>query len=65
MQEIADQITLCAGLVDVFAKSVDGSGVGVREFPEKFIGDAMGLVGQVSDKCESYKSGTRFGGKES
>ncbi|KAH7403238.1 hypothetical protein BKA64DRAFT_668595 [Cadophora sp. MPI-SDFR-AT-0126] len=43
MIEIAGQITLCAGLVDVFAKSVDGSG---QNFPRKFEQDAAALVMQ-------------------
>lgn len=45
MIEIAGQITLCAGLVDVFTKSVDGAG---GTFPRKFEQDAKALVGQVS-----------------
>ncbi|EPE33038.1 hypothetical protein GLAREA_06050 [Glarea lozoyensis ATCC 20868] len=44
MLEIADQITLCAGLVDVFAKSVDGTGK--QDFPRKFKADAAGLITQ-------------------
>ncbi|KAK6583445.1 hypothetical protein PZA11_004521 [Diplocarpon coronariae] len=43
MVEIAGQITLCAGLVDVFAKSVDGTG---RPFPRMFESDAASLVRQ-------------------
>ncbi|KAG4430421.1 hypothetical protein IFR05_014091 [Cadophora sp. M221] len=46
MIEIAGQITLCAGLVDVFAKSVDGTGGG--QFPRKFEKDAAALVKQVT-----------------
>jgi hypothetical protein len=46
MLEIADQITLCAGLVDVFAKSVDGTGK--QDFPRKFKDDATALITQVS-----------------
>lgn len=45
MVEIAGQITLCAGLVDVFAKSVDRSG---QQFPAPFEKDAAALVGQES-----------------
>jgi hypothetical protein len=48
MLEIADQITLCAGLVDVFAKSVDGTGK--QDFPRKFKADAAGLITQVSSQ---------------
>ncbi len=44
MVEIAGQISLCAGLVDVFAKSVDGSG---QTFPRRFEEDAASLVRQV------------------
>ncbi|PVH75275.1 hypothetical protein DL98DRAFT_518692 [Cadophora sp. DSE1049] len=44
MIEIAGQITLCAGLVDVFAKSVDGAR---QSFPRKFEQDAAALVMQV------------------
>lgn len=44
MVEIAGQITMCAGLVDVFAKSVDGSG---QQFPFRFQEDAAVLVQQV------------------
>ncbi len=43
--EIADQITLVAGLVDVCAKSIDGTG---REFPKTFHEHATNLVRQVS-----------------
>ncbi|KAI9047752.1 hypothetical protein LZ554_008462 [Drepanopeziza brunnea f. sp. 'monogermtubi'] len=43
MIEIASQITLCAGLVDVFARSVDGAGQG---FPKRFKDDATSLVRQ-------------------
>ncbi len=43
--EIADQITLVAGLVDVFAKSIDGPG---RKFPKTFQEHATNLVCQVS-----------------
>lgn len=54
MLEIADQITLCAGLVDVFAKSVDGTGK--QDFPRKFQDDASGLITQVSGrKSPRYK----------
>ena len=45
MIEIAGQITLCAGLVDVFAKSVDGTG---GQFPKKFEQNAASLVKQVT-----------------
>lgn len=45
MLEIADQITLVAGLVDVFAKSLDGTG---RKFPKTFQEHATNLVRQVS-----------------
>ncbi|KAK0115516.1 hypothetical protein ONS95_000207 [Cadophora gregata] len=41
--EIAGQVTLCAGLVDVFAKSVDSAG---QSFPRKFEQDAAALVMQ-------------------
>ncbi|PBP24276.1 hypothetical protein BUE80_DR004867 [Diplocarpon rosae] len=43
MIEIAGQVTLVAGLVDVFAKSVDGTG---QPFPRKFESDAASLVRQ-------------------
>ncbi|PBP20783.1 hypothetical protein BUE80_DR008153 [Diplocarpon rosae] len=43
MIEISGQITLVAGLVDVFAKSVDGTG---QPFPRKFESDATSLVRQ-------------------
>ncbi|KAF7510375.1 hypothetical protein GJ744_006654 [Endocarpon pusillum] len=46
MLEIADQITLVAGLVDVFAKSIDGTR---RKFPKTFQEHAMNLVRQ----CET------------
>lgn len=45
MSEIADQVTMCTGLIDVFAKSVDGSGQ--QKFPRKFQGDASALIEQV------------------
>lgn len=52
MMEIAGQVTMCAGLVDVFARSVDGSG---HDFPKRFQQDASTLVMQVCcvNKTES------------
>ncbi|RDW91016.1 hypothetical protein BP5796_02181 [Coleophoma crateriformis] len=46
MVEIADQVTFCSGLVDVFANSVDTTGL---KFPPKFREDVTTLV----DKCNS------------
>ncbi len=45
MLEIAGQVTMCAGLVDVFARSVDGIG---QNFPKRFQQDVSTLVMQVS-----------------
>ncbi|RDW58139.1 hypothetical protein BP6252_13550 [Coleophoma cylindrospora] len=46
MVEIADQVTFCSGLVDVFANSVDATG---QKFPTRFREDVTTLV----DKCNS------------
>ncbi|CZR55514.1 uncharacterized protein PAC_05402 [Phialocephala subalpina] len=43
MLEIAGQVTMCAGLVDVFSRSIDGTGA---EFPPRFQQDASTLVMQ-------------------
>jgi hypothetical protein len=52
MIEIADQITLCAGMIEVFAKSVEGTGK--QAFPRKFQESATSLITQVSDEeCRS------------
>jgi len=58
MIEIAGQVTLCAGLVDVFAKSVDGAG---QIFPKKFEQDAAALVLQVIESTFSFQSPVDFG----
>ena len=52
MIEIAGQVTLCAGLVDVFAKSVDGAG---QSFPKKFEQDAAALVLQVIESTFEFQ----------
>lgn len=44
MLEIAGQVTMCAGLIDVFSRSIDGTGA---EFPKRFQQDASTLVMQV------------------
>jgi hypothetical protein len=46
MCEIANDVTMVAGLVEVFATSVDGAGTGIK-FPDKFQRDARNLVDQV------------------
>lgn len=53
MIEIAGQVTLCAGLVDVFAKSVDGAG---QRFPKKFEQDAAALVLQVIESTFGFQN---------
>ncbi|KAF1982512.1 hypothetical protein K402DRAFT_437789 [Aulographum hederae CBS 113979] len=53
MVEIADQVTFCSGLVDVFAKSVDGTG---RKFPKNFTDHATNLV----KKVRNYKARLRY-----
>ncbi len=45
MLEIAGQVTMCAGLVDVFVRSVDGT---AHNFPKRFQQDVSTLVMQVS-----------------
>jgi hypothetical protein len=56
MIEIADQITLCAGMVDVFAKSVDGTGR--QDFPRRFQNDATSLITQVSKEVYGFNNNT-------
>jgi len=56
MCEIANDVTMVAGLVEVFATSVDGAGTGIR-FPDKFQRDARNLVDQVCawDRHSDFK----------
>lgn len=49
MCEVANDITMVAGLVDVFSTSVEGAGSGIK-FPDKFQRDTRNLVDQVCIK---------------
>lgn len=44
MLEIAGQVTMCAGLIDVFARSIEGNG---EDFPKRFRQHASALITQV------------------
>ncbi|KAF4628982.1 hypothetical protein G7Y89_g9166 [Cudoniella acicularis] len=48
MSEIANDVTMVAGLVEVFSQSVDGAGTSIK-FPERFQRDAKNLVEQCFD----------------
>ncbi|KAH7319431.1 hypothetical protein BKA65DRAFT_514530 [Rhexocercosporidium sp. MPI-PUGE-AT-0058] len=61
MIEIAGQVTLCAGLVDVFAKSVDATG---GQFPKKFKQDATSLVEQCTSILEEIEKMIPSGSKK-
>ncbi|KAF8848282.1 hypothetical protein BDZ45DRAFT_606137 [Acephala macrosclerotiorum] len=52
MLEIAGQVTMCVGLVDVFSRSIDGTG---QEFPKRFLQDASTLVMQKPDYGDQLK----------